>query len=212
MNALRGWPSFPAELPGFDPDAAPATPHELFAAWLADAGEQGLAPHATVLSTVDEVGDPDARVVILKDAGERGFCVATSSDSPTGRQLDGRPSAALTFFWPHRGRQVRVRGPIGPTTPAESARDFRERPPAGRAECLVGRQSEVLADPAELAAAAVAARAAVDADPDLVPPQWTRYLLAPHTVEFWQADHDRQHVRLRYRRVARNWQRERLWP
>jgi pyridoxamine 5'-phosphate oxidase len=37
----------------------------------------------------------------------------------------------------------------------------------------------------------------------------------PLSVEFWQARHDRQHVRLRYRRDPASptgWLTERLWP
>lgn len=30
MSRLRGWPSFPKELPTFDPDQAPEAPYELF--------------------------------------------------------------------------------------------------------------------------------------------------------------------------------------
>jgi pyridoxamine 5'-phosphate oxidase len=154
VTSLRGRPSFPDELPNFDPDAVPAEPHQLFDAWLRDAGEHGPAAHAVTLSTVDADGAPDARVVILKAVDETGFAVATSAESPTGVQLSKDPRAALTFFWPARGRQVRVRGPVAPCPPEESARDFRERSPASRTECLIGRQSEVLADPADLLAAA----------------------------------------------------------
>jgi pyridoxamine 5'-phosphate oxidase len=215
MNTLRGWPSFPETLPTFDPGAAPPRPHELFLAWLHDAGEHGLAPHAVTLSTVDADGAPDARVVILKDVDATGYAVATSADSPKGRQLSKDPRVALTFFWPGRGRQVRVRGTAAPCAPEVSAADFRQRPPASRAEAFLGRQSEVLADPAELRAAAEEARRRVRADPELVAPGWTRYLVMPLSVEFWQARHDRQHVRLRYRRDPASptgWLTERLWP
>lgn len=213
-ETLRGWPSFPEELPTFDPADVPERPHELFLDWLREAGEHVLAPHAVTLSTVDLDGAPDARVVILKTADEQGFTVATSADSPKGVQLAKDPRAALTFFWPGRGRQVRVRGPVVPCNPEVSARDFLERPQPSRAEAFIGRQSEVLDDPAELIAAAERSRHRVEADPSLIAPGWTRYLVEPDSVEFWQASHDRLHVRLRYRREAgaQGWVRERLWP
>src|SRR5690349_58972 len=100
-DTLRGWPSFPPDLPGFDPSAAPGEPHELFLTWLRDAGDHGvLAPHAVTLSTVDADGAPDARVVLVKTVDEAGFTVASSADSPKGQQLAKDPRAALTFFWP----------------------------------------------------------------------------------------------------------------
>ena len=212
MSRLRGWPSFPKELPTFDPDQAPEAPYELFLEWLDEAGEHVLAPHALTLSTVDTDGTPDARVVILKDVDATGFSVASSADSPKGVQLAKEPSAALTFFWPGRGRQVRVRGTAAPHEPEVSASDFQERSPASRTEAFVGHQSEVLADPADLAAAAEQARRRVEQDPDLVAPGWTRYLVTPSSVEFWQASQDRRHVRLRYRHTPDGWFTERLWP
>ncbi|MEC3974563.1 pyridoxine/pyridoxamine 5'-phosphate oxidase [Amycolatopsis sp. H20-H5] len=212
MTKLRGWPSFPRELPEFDPAAAPATPKELFLDWLNEAGEHVLAPHAVTLSTVDTDGAPDARVVILKDVDDAGWYVATSAESPKAVQLAGNPRAALTFFWPGRARQVRLRGLVTPATAAVSAADFRDRPPASRVEAYIGRQSEVLTDPAELLRAAEDAQRWVEENPAAAPETWTRYLVTPDEVEFWQASHDRRHLRLRYRRAGGNWTTERLWP
>lgn len=212
MSRLRGWPSFPDDLPTFDPADVPGRPHELFLDWLNEAGEHVLAPHAVTLSTVEPDGSPDARVLILKDVDEAGFSVATSADSPTGVQLGKDPRAALTFFWPGRGRQVRVRGTVTPCDPEVSVLDFRQRPPDSRVEAFIGHQSEVLDDPAELVAAAEEARHRVTENPDLVAPAWTRYLVTPSSVEFWQASHDRRHIRLRYRHAPDGWATERLWP
>ncbi|QRP46012.1 pyridoxal 5'-phosphate synthase [Amycolatopsis sp. FDAARGOS 1241] len=212
MISLRGWQSFPEDLPSFDPDTAPDTPEDLFLEWLTEAGEHVLAPHAVTLSTVDEDGFPDARVVILKDVEPDGWAVATSSESPKGRQLAGDPRAALTFFWPGRGRQVRVRGTFRQATPEVSAADFLARPPASRVEAFIGHQSEVLPDPAKLTEAAEAAELWVAENPDTAPETWTRYLLTPTTVEFWQASHDRRHLRVRYHRDGGTWTHDRLWP
>lgn len=209
---LRGWPSFPAELPEFEPADAPAQPHELFVDWLHDAGAEGLAPHAATLSTVDSDGAPDARVVILKDVDADGYYVASSADSPKGRQLAANPRAALTFFWPHRGRQVRLRGSAIPVEPAQSIADFHARPPASRVEAFIGNQSAVLHDPSELADAAAHAESLLDADPERYPAGWTRYRLRAESIEFWQARNDRRHVRLRYAYTAHGWDRDRLWP
>ncbi|MDT7724759.1 MAG: pyridoxamine 5-phosphate oxidase [Actinomycetota bacterium] len=212
MATLRGWPSFPEELPAFEPLEAPRTPQQLFLGWLDEAGEHVLAPHAVTLSTVDSEGAPDARVVILKDVDHAGWYVASSADSPKGIQLAKDPRAALTFFWPGRGRQVRLRGRVTPTSAEISADDFRNRPPASRAEALIGHQSEVLEHPDDLLRAAEAAARRIEENPDLVAEGWTRYLITPDSVEFWQASHDRRHVRLRYRRDGEDWLRERLWP
>ncbi|OXM51492.1 pyridoxine/pyridoxamine 5'-phosphate oxidase [Amycolatopsis alba] len=211
-RTLRGWPSFPAELPEFDTESSPASPRELFLKWLDEAGEHVLAPHAVTLSTVDSDGVPDARVVILKDVDGDTWAVATSSESPKGVQLAKNPYAALTFFWPGRGRQVRLRGPVALAAPEVSAADFTARPPASQVEAFIGRQSQVLEDPADLDSAAEEARRWVEENPGVAPETWTRYLVTPSEVEFWQASHDRRHKRLRYRRENGTWRKERLWP
>lgn len=212
MSELRGWPSFPDELPSFDTAATPDAPHELFLTWLHDAGEDGLAPHAVTLSTVDKHGAPDARVLILKDVDADGFYLAFNTHSPKGRQLDTNPMGALTFFWPHRGRQVRLRGQVVPGTAEQSAADFRARPPASRVETLTGHQSELLDDPADVEDAAAEAQRLLQSDPDIHPEGWMRYRFRADSVEFWQARHDRRHVRLRYRYAPGGWLTERLWP
>jgi pyridoxamine 5'-phosphate oxidase len=56
------------------------------------------------------------------------------------------------------------------------------------------------------------ARRRLAAEPQLVAPDYTVYVLTPAEVEFWQGDHQRQHTRLRYRRAGAGWVAERLWP
>jgi pyridoxamine 5'-phosphate oxidase len=202
--------------PPFDPDRAPADPLDLFADWLADAVSAGVPdPNAMTLSTVDDAGVPDARVLILRDATPDGWAFGTSSSSPKGRHLAAHPAAALTFYWPARGRQVRVRGAVTIGSPAEAAESFLARGTGGRAESFLGRQSDVIADPDEPRRALDEVRGRIEADPDLVSPTWTIYRVVPETIEFWQAARDRSHLRLRYRATAGEGGRyatERLWP
>jgi pyridoxamine 5'-phosphate oxidase len=88
-----------------------------------------------------------------------------------------------------------------------------ERSADARAEALVGRQSQILHDRAGVDAALHGARARIAAEPDLGEPTWTRYGLVAGDIEFWQADPDRRHTRLRYHRAeSATWSRTRLWP
>jgi pyridoxamine 5'-phosphate oxidase len=212
-DTLRRIPVF-ARLPlPFDTDSLPTDPQALFATWIHEAlAVNTPEPHAMVLSTVDEHGRSDARTLILKDVDERGWWFASSMDSPKGIQLAKQACAALTFYWPTLGRQVRVRGLVGVADVAVSARDFLARAPGGRAEALVGRQSEPLGDRAELRAALAQAKARVQADPGLVAPAWTRYVVQPNEVQFFQGDAERQHVRVRYQSSENGWERTLLWP
>jgi pyridoxamine 5'-phosphate oxidase len=213
-DLLRGLPVFAADLPYFDVGSAPRDPVPLFVQWLATAIEAKVPePHAMTLATADAHGRPSSRVLICKDLDADGrWYFATSATSRKGFELAENPHGALVFYWPQQGRQIRVRGPVHASGAQDSAADFLARSPASRAEALTGRQSEFLDDPAELDTALQTAQARLAADPGLVAPGWTRYALAADEVEFWQADQDRRHTRLRYTREGGSWTRHRLWP
>jgi pyridoxamine 5'-phosphate oxidase len=165
-DRLRALPAFAAELPLFDPAAAPDRADELFLQWLDDALDRGVAqPHACTLSTAGPTGHVTARTLILKDLVDGQWVFAGARSTRKGIDLAANPSAALTFYWPEVGRQVRVTG-------------------------------EVEELPSEVAAADWAARPAVTESHN---PDWAAWALTPTEVEFWQARHDRQHVRHWYR-------------
>ena len=151
-------------------------------------------------------------MLILKDVTDDGWQFASSASSRKGEELAASPYAALTFYWIPLGRQVRVLGRVEPADPEDSARDFLARPMPARAETLAGRQSAVLDDPADIGAVVAEQTERLTTEPGLIAPNWTLYTLQAEEVEFWQADPDRRHLRLRYRLIAPNWSKERLWP
>ncbi|TGB03157.1 pyridoxal 5'-phosphate synthase [Streptomyces sp. MZ04] len=211
LRTLRVWDT---DLPAFDPAAAPAEPLPLFWQWFVEVSHAGqVEPHTMSLATADETGRPDVRTIMLHDADAAGWHFGSHAGSAKGRQLAARPEAALGFYWPAQGRQVRVRGRVTAASPAESRADLARRSPGALASALVGRQSEVLPSYEELVAESEAAWHRAQAEPDAPAPSWTLYVLAPEEVEFFQGDARRRHVRLRYRKETRGgWVRELLWP
>ncbi|MDF6019505.1 pyridoxal 5'-phosphate synthase [Streptomyces sp. JH34] len=210
LHAQRVWD---VPLPRFDPSTAPATPLPLFHAWFAEAVAAGQTePHTMTLATADPEGRPDVRTLMLHDADERGWHFATHATSAKGRQLAARPYAALGFYWPAQGRQVRVRGAVTPAGREESRADLGARSTGALAAALTGSQSEVLPSREELVRASEAAWERARAQPDAEAETWTRYAVEPWEVEFFQGDDRRRHVRLRYRRDGAGWSRELLWP
>jgi pyridoxamine 5'-phosphate oxidase len=211
---LRSLPVFSGDQPEFDIGAAPEDPGTLFEAWFEDALDRGVSePHAFTLSTTGAQERPNARVVILKGLESDGrWPFATSAASQKATEIEQIPWAAATFYWREVGRQVRVRGRVAQASAEDSARDFLARSEAARAEAMHGHQSEVLDDPADLDAAIEEGQARIAADPQTVAETWTLYHLIPDEVEFWQADRDRRHTRLRYRLTDGTWSKEQLWP
>lgn len=213
QGLLRSLEALAGPYTPFDPSDAADTPEQQFLRWLGAAVAAGVTePHAMTLSTVDEDGLPDARVLLLKDLSAAGWCFATSRTSEKGRQLASQPQAALTFYWPLLGRQVRVRGAVVDLGPEAGRADFLARGRGSRAVALLERQSRVLDADETFGRALAGAEAHLDAHPDATAASWTVYLLRPSAVEFWQGDAGRRHTRLQYVQAAEGWTRRRLWP
>jgi len=181
-------------------------PLELFRSWF----EQGPG-EAVALATATSDGAPSVRMLLLKSVDERGFVFVTNHESRKGRELAENPQAALLFYWPELGRQVRVEGPVERVSGAESDTYFATRPRGAQLAANASRQSE----PLESREALEARFAELDAaHPDDVPrpPHWGGFRLKPETYEFWQHRDNRLHDRLRYRRDGNDWLIERLNP
>ncbi|MFE6481700.1 pyridoxal 5'-phosphate synthase [Streptomyces sp. NPDC057757] len=213
VRLLRSQRVWDTELPPFDPGAAPDEPLPLFERWFAEAVAAGQTePHTMSLATAGEDGLPDVRTVMLHGADADGWSFASHSTSRKGRQLAARPYAALGFYWPAQGRQIRLRGPVTVAPAEEGQADLHARSTGALAAALVGRQSEVLPSYEELERASEAAWAQARHTPDTPAPTWTLYHLRPDEAEFFQGDAQRRHVRLDYRRTESGWHTELLWP
>jgi pyridoxamine 5'-phosphate oxidase len=209
-DRLRALPVFPGELPRFDTDSTPEAPLTLLVEWLEGAIAAGvLQPHAMSLATATTSGVPANRTLLLKDVDAEAVWFASLSTGPKGADLAANPRVALALYWREQGRQIRITGDavLGPRD--VSARDFLQRTPTARARAIAGGQSEPIADfDAHLAPAL----ARVEADPQFAPESWVAYRVIPDSVEFWQAERERDQVRLRYRRTGAIWTKEILWP
>lgn len=217
LRSLRVWDPEVTDLPAFEPATAPATPLPLFTEWFAEAVAAGQKePHTMSLATSDASGLPDVRIVMLHGADGDGWSFASHAGSRKGRHLAGRPYAALGFYWPVLGRQVRVRGPVTAAPSEDAQGDLHARSTGALAAALTGRQSEVLPSLDDLARASESAWRRASREPEAPVPSWTLYRLRAEEVEFFQGDERRRHVRLRYRREAEQegegWTRELLWP
>ncbi|MEU2426539.1 pyridoxal 5'-phosphate synthase [Streptomyces sp. NPDC007851] len=214
LKSLRVWSPENTELRPFDPAAAPDAPLPLFTTWFAEAVAAGQPePHTVSLATTDAAGRADARIVMLHGADAGGWSFASHVTSRKGHQLNARPYAALVFYWPVLGRQVRLRGPVTAAPSEESQADLHARSTGALAAALTGLQSGVLSSLKELREASEAAWERARTDPAALSPTWTLYHLRPEEAEFFQGDPDRRHVRLRYAaQPDGTWQRQLLWP
>ena len=194
---------------------AASDPLALFGAWMAEAeAAEPVDPEAMALATVDAEGLPDVRMILLKGADERGFVFYTNCESAKGRELATNPQAALLFYWKSLGRQIRLRGPVEPTTEAEADAYFATRHRESRIGACASQQSRPLASRAALEAEVARLTKALGAGPVPRPSYWRGYRLIPIEIEFWRSGDFRLHDRIVFRRASpqQPWTKTRLYP
>ncbi|MFN8207628.1 MAG: pyridoxamine 5'-phosphate oxidase [Bacteroidales bacterium] len=191
----------------------PSSPFLLFNAWLSEALKSvEKDPTAMILSTATPEGAPSSRVVLLKDAGEKGFTFFTNYDSRKGRELHVNPSAALLFFWPSLERQVRIEGQVERLEESDSDAYYHSRPLENRLAAWASPQSRVIPGRKTLEDRVVHTQLRFSSQQVPRPPHWGGYVLNPFRIEFWQGRESRLHDRLLYTREGNSWKIARLAP
>src|SRR5947209_7224536 len=98
-----------------------ADPFDVFRKWMEEArAREPLDATAMTLATSTPDGAPSARMVLLKGADARGFVFYSNAESRKGGELAANPRAALVFYWPTLGRQVRIEGRVEAVADAEA--------------------------------------------------------------------------------------------
>lgn len=192
-------------------DNPPAEPMPLVHQWVTEATARGVRePRALALATADSRGRASNRIVSVTDITGRGLVFASHSTSQKGREIAATGWASGLLYWRETGQQLTLSGPVAQLSDTDSDALWSGRPVPMHPMSAASRQSEPLPDVTALRAEAD--RLAAPGTPLPRPARFVAYLLAPVAVEFWCADSDRLHRRLRYDRHGRGWRTSRLQP
>lgn len=167
---------------------------------------------ACTLATADTDGRPSARIVLLKEVDERGFAFFTNRRSRKAREIAANPQAALCFYYPSLGEQVRVEGFVEEVSGAESDAYFATRPRMSQVGAWASEQSSPLESREALLARCAEVEVRFQGGDIERPPFWGGYRLIPRAIEFWKAGEYRLHDRFLYTRSQAGWLVQRLNP
>jgi pyridoxamine 5'-phosphate oxidase len=199
---------------GLDRDGLDNNPFIFFERWLQEAVDAKLAdPTAMTVATVDELGQPSQRIVLLKDVNQDGFVFYTNTESRKASELKKNSKISLHFPWHMLERQVKVCGQAQPLSATEVARYFMSRPKPSQLAAWASEQSRPIATKQLLIEKFNQVKQKFSQGKVPLPSFWGGYRVIPHEIEFWQGGEHRLHDRFVYRRQADNkWQIERLMP
>ncbi|KQB97842.1 pyridoxamine 5'-phosphate oxidase [Loktanella sp. 1ANDIMAR09] len=193
---------------------AGANPFVIAQEWLDAAGESEPSdPNAIALSSVDQNGMPNVRMVLLKDIEVDAFVFYTNYESQKAQEIAQSGKAAFVLHWKSLARQIRVRGLVskedGPTADAY----YKSRSLKSRVGAWASQQSRPLASRAALMAEVAKVTIQKGADPER-PPFWGGFRIVPLEIEFWSDGAFRLHDRFRWSRseVDQDWEITRLSP
>jgi len=188
-------------------------PLAMFSTWYEEALSGALInPDIVALATADKEARPSCRMVFYRGIREGGFSFFTNYDSRKGMELTENPSAALTFYWPHIGKQVRIEGTAERLSSGESDAYFRQRPLQSQITATVSWQSSPMPDEVEFAAQLGRLEQSTRENPLARPSNWGGFKLMPSRFEFWRRGEHRRHWRLLFEKQESVWVEKRLYP
>ena len=190
----------------------PENPIKLFDSWLQEAMHTIESDaNAFTLSTVGANTFPSSRVLLLKEANDKGFVFFTNYKSHKGQEMEVNPKVALNFFWPSLERQVRIQGLVEKVSHEESDAYFQRRPYKSQVGAWASEQSSSIKSRAILEERYLQYSKKFPENV-LRPTHWGGYLVKPQKIEFWQGRSNRLHDRFSFSLAKGKWIVERLAP
>ena len=174
-----------------------------------------LDPNAALVSSVDAEGNPNARVILIKDVSNEGFVFYTNYQSQKGKELFHNNKGHLTWYSRAQGVSIRIQGEVQKIDASISDNYFASRDRNAQISASISKQSE-----------AVESREVLDAEFKKFaddyegkeiprPDHWGGVIIQPEKVEVWKSRDDyktRLHDRIVFILSNDQWIKSRLYP
>ncbi len=185
----------------------------MFSSWYAEAQREApIDPNIVALATATESGRPSVRMVFYRGIREGGFSFFTNYESRKGRELAANAFAAMAFYWPHLGRQVRIEGSVNRLSAKESDSYFVSRSFGSHITAVASRQSRPMLDENEFTRQLTHLEQLSAGKQTARPDEWGGLKILPSVFEFWIRGEHRRHKRILYTKEGKLWSAIRLYP
>ena len=190
-----------------------ADPIIQFESWFEEAKKAEPIPTAMSLATVNNIGEPTLRTVLLKLFDKKGFIFFTNYKSRKADHITDNPNVAVLFNWVALERQVSITGVAEKIKTKESIKYFISRPRGSQLGAWVSDQSSVLSSRKILEMKLEEMKHKFSDGEIPLPDFWGGYRIVPKTFEFWQGRPNRLHDRFLYSKQSdESWQIDRIAP
>jgi len=152
------------------------------------------------LATTSADGNPSTRVVLLKDADERGFVFYTNLKSRKVSEIKSNPNVSLCFWWSTLQEQIHIEGVTEPVTDEEADEYFATRDRGSQVGAWASQQSAPIESREKLEEAVEECTRRFEGKSVPRPPHWSGLRVIPNRIEFWYGKMDRLHERYLYTR------------
>jgi pyridoxamine 5'-phosphate oxidase len=189
-------------------------PFTTFERWYRDESDltNVIVPSACCLSTMGTDGFPNARFVALKEVKNERFIITGPMDSRKGEEIRKTPRAALTFWWPVTGIQVRIQGRVRLIDSAEADRYFSERSREAQIVSWVSQQGRPLLHAESMKERYDHLYGSYSGMEIPRPENWNGIAIDPVRIEFLVFSSERFHERILYQRDGDGWHVQSLQP
>ena len=188
-------------------------PFLLLKEWYVEAKKkEDVNPNAMSLSTVDSLGKPRVRMVLMKEIRKEGIVFYTNSSSKKGKQLENNSNAALCFYWKSTGKQILIEGGVKKISEKYSDEYFLTRDRKSQIGSWASSQSKILKNRLTLEKNYNSFQKRFMGKVITRPKNWNGYCVSPRRFEFWLARPNRLHERIEYSLRSGKWISKNLYP